>query len=323
MELHTAEALVLDVMDLHDYDRILTFLTRWQGKKRGVARGARRKYSRFGGQLQPLAKVSVTWHEKAGRDLGRISSVEMIRAAESLQQDLEGLLLSAYLRDHMLEFAQEDEPENHLYRLLDSTLEALLESRRYDGAIEAFGMAAHLDPKEGEDAAHLGYALHLAQPHDELVMREALEHIARGIKQTPDRWKPLVYLGRVFVAAGERDNARKAKRALAKLSARFKDGLSVCLFPEGTRSPDGTVQRYKRGPFLTAVQDGVPVLPVALIGTSTILPKKKLSPRAGRIDVVIGEPIPTVGMTIRDTKKLARDVEAWTREQVGQNLPRN
>ena len=126
MELHTAEALVLDVMDLHDYDRILTFLTRWQGKKRGVARGARRKYSRFGGQLQPLAKVSVTWHEKAGRDLGRISSVEMVRAAESLQQDLEGLLLSAYLRDHMLEFAQENEPGDHMYRLLDSTTEALL-----------------------------------------------------------------------------------------------------------------------------------------------------------------------------------------------------
>lgn len=95
--------------------------------------------------------------------------------------------------------------------------EALLESRRYDGAIEAFGMAAHLDPKEGEYAAHLGYALHLAQPHDELVMREALEHIARGIKQTPDRWKPLVYLGRVFVAAGERENARKVLRRALKV----------------------------------------------------------------------------------------------------------
>lgn len=126
MELYTSEALVLDVVDLHDYDRIVTLLTRSHGKKRGVARGARRKHSRFGGQLQPLAKVSVTWREKRQQELVRIGSVEMIRSAESLLGDLEGVLLSAYLRDHMLEFAQEDEPEDHLYRLLDSTTQALL-----------------------------------------------------------------------------------------------------------------------------------------------------------------------------------------------------
>jgi len=126
MDLQTAEALVLDVVDLHEYDRIVTFLTRWQGKKRGVTQGARRKFSRFGGQIQPLAKVSVTWHEKEGRDLARITAVELIRPADALLSDLEGLLLSAYLRDHMLEFAQEDEPGDKMYRLLDATTEALL-----------------------------------------------------------------------------------------------------------------------------------------------------------------------------------------------------
>jgi DNA repair protein RecO (recombination protein O) len=126
MEIQTAEALVLDVVDLHDYDRIVTFLTRWQGKKRGVAQGARRKFSRFGGQIQPLGKIKVTWREKPGRDLVRISSAELVRPAGDLQQDLEGLLLSAYLRDHLLEFAQEDEPDDHLFRLLDSTIEGLM-----------------------------------------------------------------------------------------------------------------------------------------------------------------------------------------------------
>lgn len=126
MDIQTAEALVLDVMDLHDHDRIVTFLTRWRGKKRGVAQGARRKFSRFGGQIQPLGKIRVNWSEKPGRELVRISSAELVRSAESLQRDLEGLLLSAYLRDHMLEFAQEDEPDDHLFRLLDSTVEALL-----------------------------------------------------------------------------------------------------------------------------------------------------------------------------------------------------
>jgi DNA repair protein RecO (recombination protein O) len=126
MALMTAEALILDVMDLHDRDRIVTFLTREHGKKKGVAKGARTKHSRFGGQLQPLAKAQVTWFEKEGRDLARISSVELIRTAHPLQADLEGILLGSYLADHLLEFAQEGEASDHLYRLLDATVQALL-----------------------------------------------------------------------------------------------------------------------------------------------------------------------------------------------------
>ena len=126
MNLFTAEALILDVFDLHDRDRIVTFLTREQGKKRGVARGARTKHSRFAGQLQPLARAEVTWFEKEGSDLSRISSVELVRTAHLLQTDLEGLLMCSYLADHLLEFAQEQEASDHLFRLLDSTLDALL-----------------------------------------------------------------------------------------------------------------------------------------------------------------------------------------------------
>ena len=126
MGLFTAEALILDVMDLHDRDRIVTFLTREHGKKKGVAKGARLKHSRFGGQLQPLAKAQVTWFEKEGRELARISSVELVRTAHPLQTDLEGILLGSYLTDHLLEFAQEGEASDHFYRLLDSTVQALL-----------------------------------------------------------------------------------------------------------------------------------------------------------------------------------------------------
>jgi DNA repair protein RecO (recombination protein O) len=126
MALHTSEALILDVYDLHDRDRIVTFLSREAGKKRGVARGARMKHSRFGGQLQPLAKVQVTWFEKEGKDLARLSSVELVRTAQGMQTDLEGILLGSYLCDHVLEFAQEGEVSDPMYRLLDSTVEALL-----------------------------------------------------------------------------------------------------------------------------------------------------------------------------------------------------
>jgi DNA repair protein RecO (recombination protein O) len=126
VRLQSAEAILLDVFDLHDRDRIVTFLTREAGKKRGVAQGARTKHSRFGGQLQLLAKVQVTWFEKEGRDLARLSSVELVRPAGKVLEDLDGILTASYLADHLLEFVQEDEPGELWFRLLDSTTEALL-----------------------------------------------------------------------------------------------------------------------------------------------------------------------------------------------------
>ncbi len=87
--------------------------------------------------------------------------------------------------------------------------EGFLKLKKYDEAVEAFGMSAHLDPGEGEYAAHLGYALFLSQPKDPIVLREALEHIATGIKLSPRRETSYVYLGRIFRANGAADRARK------------------------------------------------------------------------------------------------------------------
>ncbi len=126
MPLESAEALILTVVDLTDRDRIVTFLTREQGKKKGVAKGSRTRHSRFAGELQPLAKATITWYQKEGSDLVRISSVEMIRPAGQLLLNLDDILLGAYLAEHVAEFAQEDEASEALFRLLDATLEALL-----------------------------------------------------------------------------------------------------------------------------------------------------------------------------------------------------
>ena len=119
MTLQSADALLLDVFDLQEQDRIVTFLTAERGKKRGVARGARRKHSRFAGQLQPLARARVTWFERSSSELVRIRSLELTRPATFLQGELEAMLLGSYLADHMLEFAQENEASPDLFRLLD------------------------------------------------------------------------------------------------------------------------------------------------------------------------------------------------------------
>jgi DNA repair protein RecO (recombination protein O) len=122
---HQAEALILSVVDLQEADRVVAFLTREVGKRRGVARGAKRRFSRFAGELQPLAKARVGWFEKEGRDLVRISAVELLRAPKALVADLESILVGAYLADLVGLFAQEGEPAETLFRLLDSTVEAL------------------------------------------------------------------------------------------------------------------------------------------------------------------------------------------------------
>lgn len=126
MRTTSAPAIILDVIDLQEKDRIVSFLTPENGKKRGVARSARTKYSRFAGQLQLLSKVEISWFEKAGQDLVRIQDVQLLRPAAALQEDLEGILLASYLAEHMTEFVLEEDPSNAWFRLLDSTLEALL-----------------------------------------------------------------------------------------------------------------------------------------------------------------------------------------------------
>lgn len=125
MRILTASALLLDVVDLRERDVIVTFLTAEWGKKRGVARGAKAKYSRFAGHLQPLSKVRISWFEKEHQDLVRISDVSLERPVKVLHDTLEGLLLSSYLAEHMVQFAQENEASDHLFRLLDTTVDAL------------------------------------------------------------------------------------------------------------------------------------------------------------------------------------------------------
>ncbi|MEM7354928.1 MAG: DNA repair protein RecO [Acidobacteriota bacterium] len=133
-----AEALLLDVVNLQERDRIASFLTAEWGKKRGAARGARTKYSRFAGQLQPLSKIAVRWFEKEGRDLVRIAEVELLRPAAKLQEDLEGILVGSYLAELMSEFTQENEESSRSFRLLDTTVEALLEGCDRDLAARYF-----------------------------------------------------------------------------------------------------------------------------------------------------------------------------------------
>jgi DNA repair protein RecO (recombination protein O) len=123
MPLYKAEALILRTYKLGESDRIVVFLTRDRGKKRGVANGARRARSSFGSALEPFTRVELTYFEREQRDLVRLSYAET--QCSPLLARPDALAQVGYLAELMDEWAQEGDPNERLYRLGASTLEAL------------------------------------------------------------------------------------------------------------------------------------------------------------------------------------------------------
>lgn len=99
----------------------------------------------------------------------------------------------------------------------------------------------------------------------------------------------------------DRSDRRSAFRSLAKAAETIRNGSSVLIFPEGTRSRDGNLQPFKKGGFVLSVDAGVPIVPVVLHGTYAIMPRQGLRIKPGPVHVEILEPLATEPYT-RKTK---------------------
>ena len=124
MPLYTTEALILRSYQLGESDRIVVFLTRDRGKKRGVAKNARQSRRRFGGALEPLTCGRIAYVERERRDLVRVDYVEPTRSPLSAV-DGEALSYVGYFAELLDEWAQEADPNEPLFRLGTSTVEAI------------------------------------------------------------------------------------------------------------------------------------------------------------------------------------------------------
>ena len=111
-------------------------------------------------------------------------------------------------------------------------------------------------------------------------------------------------LGSTGAISLDRSKREESVKRLQESVSKLQGGWSVLIYPEGTRTSDGMLQNFKKGPFMMAVQTGIPILPVTCNGAFKILPKKSLAIRAGRISVNIGNPIPTQGLTERNVPAL-------------------
>jgi DNA repair protein RecO (recombination protein O) len=125
VRLHTSDSFILGTYALRETDRIVSFLTRDAGKKRGVARGARRSKSAFSGMLEPMTEASVVYYEKEGRELVSINAADAIRPSFALSKDLDKALLLSTLAESLETFVSESDPAEAFYRLGRHAMDAL------------------------------------------------------------------------------------------------------------------------------------------------------------------------------------------------------
>lgn len=109
------------------------------------------------------------------------------------------------------------------------------------------------------------------------------------------------------------DNPKASIRSLQLAVTAVKNNMSLVVFPEGGRSPDGQLQPFMGGAFFAAIRAQADIIPMALIGTYETLKMNSFHIRPQPVQLLVAEPISTAGMTTRDTERLsakARDVIA-------------
>jgi 1-acyl-sn-glycerol-3-phosphate acyltransferase len=131
------------------------------------------------------------------------------------------------------------------------------------------------------------------------------------------------FFGQAMRRAGYISINRKERRAafesLKKAAEMIRNGVSVLIFPEGTRSNDGKIAPFKKGGFLLAVDSGVPIMPIIIYGTREIMPKDRLVIKPGNVILEIRKPIETYAYT----RKRKNDLIETVRQVICESFDKN
>jgi 1-acyl-sn-glycerol-3-phosphate acyltransferase len=111
--------------------------------------------------------------------------------------------------------------------------------------------------------------------------------------------------GDIALTRGDKESAR---RAMLEMRQRLLDKSSVVVFPEGTRSADGSLARFRDGAFRLAIDLGIDIVPLAIAGTETALPKHSLVFQRTTATLEVLPPVSTAGLTAADAPALAERV---------------
>jgi putative phosphoserine phosphatase / 1-acylglycerol-3-phosphate O-acyltransferase len=146
------------------------------------------------------------------------------------------------------------------------------------------------------------------------LVRRDLTGVAKQEAARDPRFAPIGYV--VDVVYVDRSNSRQAREALRPAVQRLKDGTSIAIAPEGTRSPTPTLGPFKKGAFHLAMQAGVPLIPIVIRNAGDLMWRRSLVIRPGTVDVAVLDPIPTDGWRTSSIGRAA----AETRERFVQTL---
>jgi 1-acyl-sn-glycerol-3-phosphate acyltransferase len=128
------------------------------------------------------------------------------------------------------------------------------------------------------------------------------------------------FLGWTMAAVGyisiDRGGTRDTVKAMNEAAQKIRDGMSVVIFPEGSRSPDGLIQPFKKGGFTLAIKSKVPIVPIAISGSREIMPKDSLTVTPGEIRMLVGHPIEIQHYSLKDRESLMKRV----RETISKNF---
>lgn len=108
----------------------------------------------------------------------------------------------------------------------------------------------------------------------------------------------------------DRQNPEAARESVEEALVNIQRGVTFVVYPEGTRSRDGRLQRFKHGVFVLAIRGGVPIVPITLKGTQAIMAKGKWEVYRGTVRVTIHQPVQTRGLSVEDRETLAEEVRS-------------
>lgn len=109
----------------------------------------------------------------------------------------------------------------------------------------------------------------------------------------------------------DKEGAGAGRRSIARAAKLIKEkGYSFLIYPEGQRSWDGKMQRFRRGGFFLALETGAPIVPVSIRGTFELMPRGKWLIKKGPVGIVFHEPIPVTGYAQESIPELMERVRS-------------
>ncbi|MDR2628038.1 MAG: 1-acyl-sn-glycerol-3-phosphate acyltransferase [Dysgonamonadaceae bacterium] len=139
--------------------------------------------------------------------------------------------------------------------------------------------------------------------------------------------RKILFVGKACEAAGfifvDSSTPQAALKTIKEAEQGLKNGISVTIFPEGTRSPDGKLKNFKKGAYQMALDLKLPIVPVTINGSFDVMPVHSYLLNPHKMEIIIHDPIDTSGYVSEDIRQLAvniKELQRISREKIESGL---